>query len=142
MEDTNVNRDAQLEPQPVEVIAKDEIRIRSSFGMKSKDETKTGKRRVPGERFVGDDYHEKSKKWNTKVRIIDRVNDWYYEEVRYGDTGTVIHLCNEPLSEHCGHGSAKRPKKAGTRPARSKNWIIAVEVRRRESAPGRESSRQ
>src|SRR5262245_37694488 len=118
MEDASINRDPRPEPQPLEVVAKDEIQIRSSFGMKSKDETKTGKRRVPGEQFVGDHYHEKSKKWNTKVRIIDRVNDWYYEEVRDGDTGTVIHLCDEPLSEHYGHGSAKRPKKkAGTRPA-------------------------
>ena len=108
MEDTNVNRDAQPEPQPVEVIAKDEIRIRSSFAMKSKDETKTGNRRVPGEQFVGGHYHKKSEKWNTKVRIIDRVNDWYYEEVRDGDTGALIHLCDEPLSEHDGHGSAKQ----------------------------------
>jgi len=105
---TNPGSEAQSEPEPLEVAAKDEFRIRSSFAMKSKDATKAGKRRVPGEQFVGDNYHEKSKKWNTKVRIIDRVNDWYYEEVRDGDTGALIHLCDEPLSEHDGHGSAKQ----------------------------------
>ena len=111
---TNANTDdTQSEPQPLEVVAKDEFRIRSNFGIKSKDATKTGKRRVPGEQFVGDHYYEKSNKWNMKVRIIDRVNDWYFEEVRDGDTGEVIHLCDEPLSDHYGHGSARRKRSGG-----------------------------
>ena len=89
------------------MVAEEEVRIRSNFGMKSKDATITGKPGVPGKQFVGDHYYEKSNKWNTKVQIIDRVNDWYFEEVRDGDTGALIHLCDEPLSEHDGHGSAK-----------------------------------
>ena len=43
--------------------------------------------------------------------VIDRENDLYKEVVTDPDTGKIIHQCEEPLSEHVGHGSAKhRPK--------------------------------
>ena len=41
---------------------------------------------------------------------VDRENDRYSETVTEYETGIVIHHCNEKLSEHTGHGSAKRPK--------------------------------
>ena len=46
-------------------------------------------------------------KW---VRIIDRANDLYYEQVTDPETGKVFHECKEPLSAHKGHGSAKKSK--------------------------------
>jgi hypothetical protein len=43
-------------------------------------------------------------------REIDRVNDTYFEEVKKKDTGEIVHHCKESLSEHQGHGSAKKKK--------------------------------
>jgi hypothetical protein len=41
-------------------------------------------------------------------RVSERAShgDRYHEKVTMKDTGEVIHECNEPLSEHRGHGSA------------------------------------
>lgn len=39
-------------------------------------------------------------------RIIDKDNDYYYEHVE-DCNGVVIHHCEEALSDHFGHGTAK-----------------------------------
>ncbi len=64
--------------------------------------------------------HDKSRKLNRyveKERIIDRENDQYYEKITDPETGEVIHECKEPLSDHFGHGSAKKGalKKGGNK---------------------------
>jgi hypothetical protein len=41
---------------------------------------------------------------------IDRENNRYTEKVSDSETGIAIHHCDEKLSEHTGHGSAKMPK--------------------------------
>lgn len=41
-------------------------------------------------------------------RVVDRRNDKYTETITDPVTGEVIHHCDEPLSEHRGHGSAKK----------------------------------
>lgn len=41
---------------------------------------------------------------------IDREKDRYTETVTEYESGTVIHHCDEKLSGHTGHGSAKKPK--------------------------------
>lgn len=46
-----------------------------------------------------------------RVRMIDKKNDRYVEKICYTDTGTIIRDCDEKLSEHWGHGSAKDSKK-------------------------------
>ena len=46
-----------------------------------------------------------------KERLIDRAKDHYKEVVTDPDTGSVVHQCDEPLSQHRGHGSAKKKKK-------------------------------
>ena len=38
-------------------------------------------------------------------RIIDREADRYIERVTAIDTGELVHECDEPLSQHRGHGS-------------------------------------
>jgi len=43
-------------------------------------------------------------------RAVDRLNDQYFERVTDVDSGAVIHECDEPLSTHTGHGSAKNLK--------------------------------
>lgn len=42
-----------------------------------------------------------------KVRLINRVENRYYESVTDPATGQVIHRVCEPLDEHVGHGSAR-----------------------------------
>jgi len=62
------------------------------------------------EQTVGDDLHLKSGKWMKLERLIDRVGDWYREIVTDPENGQIIHFCEEPLSQHYGHGSAKENK--------------------------------
>jgi len=59
----------------------------------------------------GDELFKAIKKWVIKKRIIDRENDRYYEKVEDSKTGEIIHECDEPLSKHFCHGSAKMPEK-------------------------------
>jgi hypothetical protein len=59
----------------------------------------------------GDDLHRKSGKWIKKERLIDRTKDQYKEVVTDPETGGVVHHCDEPLSQHRGHESAKKKKK-------------------------------
>lgn len=45
-----------------------------------------------------------------KERLIDWGNDRYKEVVTDPETGIIVHHCEEPLSKHRGHGSAKKTK--------------------------------
>ncbi len=47
------------------------------------------------------------KKWMERLKVEDRRNDRYTEVVRDPETGEIVHQCEEPLSEHQGHGSAR-----------------------------------
>ncbi|UKT64496.1 hypothetical protein [Pedobacter mucosus] len=47
--------------------------------------------------------------WVYKKQIISREKDYYFEEVKISQ-GKIIHFCEEPLSEHRNHGSAKFKK--------------------------------
>jgi hypothetical protein len=59
-------------------------------------------------RFVsGSDWWRKMGKWTHFNRIIDRRGNRYRETITDEETGETIHHCEEPLSEHRGHGSAK-----------------------------------
>jgi hypothetical protein len=60
------------------------------------------------EAVQGDDLHRKTGIWMKLTRIIDRANDWYQEIVTNPQTGEEVHKIEEPLSEHRGHGSAKK----------------------------------
>jgi hypothetical protein len=64
------------------------------------------------EGLSGDDLHRKSGKWMKKERLINRAEDRYKEVITDPETGGVVHHCDEPLSQHRGHGSAKKKKKS------------------------------
>lgn len=83
-------------------------KIRENLRGRVKDMSRPSKEKLRQDFFDGDDFHHKSGKWNYKTRLIDRDNDLYREEVTDPETGEVIHFCEEPLSEHRGHGTAKR----------------------------------
>jgi len=74
--------------------------------LKFKQKSTTGKTTVEG--FSGDDLHKKSGKWMKKERLIDHEKDQYKEIVTDAETGNEVHRCEEPLSKHTGHGSAKK----------------------------------
>lgn len=59
------------------------------------------------EQTIGDDLHRKTGRWMRLLRIIDRDKDRYYERVTDPATDEIVHECDEPLSDHTGHGSAK-----------------------------------
>ncbi len=59
---------------------------------------------------VGDNLHRKSGKWYHREMYIDRENNYYREIVKDKTTGEIIHKCEEPLSKHRGHGSAKNKR--------------------------------
>ena len=48
-----------------------------------------------------------------REQIIDRDVDRYFERVTDYETGEVIHECDEALTKHRGHGSAKKSKPEG-----------------------------
>ena len=92
----------------VELSFVDSLQLRDSLRGKIKDVTKTGKDKLRKDFFTGDDLHRKSGKWYKKERCIDKDNNHYKELVFDPETGEIIHHCEEPLSEHRGHGSDKK----------------------------------
>lgn len=67
-----------------------------------------GERKPYREEVDGDDFWRIGRRWMRLARTIDRENDWYSEIIIDPRTGEVVHRCEEPLSAHRGHGSAKR----------------------------------
>lgn len=47
------------------------------------------------------------KLWAHRFKMEDKKNDRYVEHVVNSQTGEVLHSCDEKLTEHQGHGSAK-----------------------------------
>jgi hypothetical protein len=62
------------------------------------------------EMIQGHDLFRKTKQLVLKYRLINRINDWYHEQITDPGTGKVIHKCEEPLSQNYNHGSAKTKK--------------------------------
>ena len=74
------------------------------------------KHRIPGvskwvaKYFYGYDFFRRGRKWVRKEQVINRRDNLYREVVTDPETGEVIHHCEEPLTEHRGHDSAKSKK--------------------------------
>lgn len=90
------------------VTIRDTITMKSKLGMKG---SHPGGGKPFIEQVTGDDLQRKTGEWMKLSRVIDRENDHYHEIVTAPETGEVVHECNEPLSEHKGHGTAKYKKK-------------------------------
>jgi hypothetical protein len=60
---------------------------------------------------AGDNFHRESGKWYDREMIINRREDSYKEIIKDKVTGGTVHECEEPLSKHIGHGSAKHKNK-------------------------------
>jgi hypothetical protein len=57
---------------------------------------------------VGESVERRTGRMLHRVRRIDCREDAYVERIFDPRTGETVHWCAEPLSEHRGHGSAKR----------------------------------
>jgi hypothetical protein len=59
---------------------------------------------------LADEVYRKTGERTHREKIEDRENDRYQENVVSQATGAVLHECDEPLSDHQGHGSARKTK--------------------------------
>lgn len=82
---------------------------RASVSYKAKH---PGAKKPHAEGFSGHQIHRKSGRWMEKQRLIDRDQDKYKELVTDSETGQIVHQCEEPLSKHIGHGSARKDMQA------------------------------
>src|SRR5450759_2043363 len=81
------------------------ITFRTKLGLKHK---RPGFKKPIYEEVGGDDLHRKTGLWSRLLRIIDRQNNRYKEEITNAETGEVLRSVDEPLSDHRDRGSAKK----------------------------------
>jgi hypothetical protein len=90
-----------------ELFLSDNLVISEKIKGKIKEE---GIKKPRREFIYGDELYKKANKMVYKTRIIDWENDRYYEKVVDKENDAIIHECEEPLSQHFDHGSAKIKK--------------------------------
>ncbi len=88
----------------ISVLLSESLEISENIGMKVKDQTRQGKAKVRRRIKIEED---KGIYWLMDVNLDDNS---YFEEVRDKQFNKIIHYCSEPLSQHRGHGSAKKKK--------------------------------
>lgn len=89
------------------VMVSETVVARDGFGVKAK---RAGEKKPYIEEKAVPDYSRSLGKVVHREQIFDRDNDRYFEKVTDYETGEVIHHCDEPLSEHQGHGDARLKK--------------------------------
>lgn len=111
---------ARLENQPcpkcgsytlrISLQVKADMSIRGLMKGKVKDPNHKLKRNRPSREVKAGTEPQKDRpsKWVCVYRDINREHDTYDEKVVDEETGEVLHECHERLSDHKGHGSAKR----------------------------------
>lgn len=75
--------------------------------IKATQPSRPKKKRLRMHLQTGQQFSTKLGKYVEKERLIDKDNDRYMEKVTDPDSGDIIHLCEQPLKAHQGHGSAK-----------------------------------
>ena len=98
---------SQFKTIHLNIVERIGLQIRDWITGKMKDNNFNSKKNPRYEFFEGSDLRKSDGKWMNKSRVIEKNNDKYMEKIVDPETGEVIHLCEEPLSEHFGHGSAK-----------------------------------
>lgn len=92
----------------INLFFNDSIEGFDCINAKTKDNTKTGKRKITEEFIIGNEQSFNGD-WVYKVRIINRDRNYYFEKVEKLD-GTVLRFCEEKLSKHISRGQAKSSK--------------------------------
>jgi hypothetical protein len=90
----------------IKLHVEDNMKIYESFGFKAKNKIKNSKKNPVMDVFQGVEIHKNTGVLVNKERIIDKINNKYYEHVETFD-GEILHHCDEKLTDHHGHGSAK-----------------------------------
>ena len=90
----------------------DTAHARDGIGLKAK---RAGEKRPYFESKSIPTHSDSRQKLVHREQTIDRENDRYFEQVTDYESGEVIHLNEELLSKHIGHGTAKpkKPQNAG-----------------------------
>jgi DNA-directed RNA polymerase subunit RPC12/RpoP len=84
----------------------DEIKVHSDLKLTKR--RPGDKKSRPAQEQLSGDVLSADGVWRTRVRVLDRENDWYEETVLNADGS--VHQQAHPLNEHTGHGSAKRAR--------------------------------
>jgi len=98
----------------VELALADSAQAHERIGLKAR-RGEVGKVKPYLEQTSGDDYHRDSREWRQVSRVIDREHDRYTERI-VDAAGNVVQEVDEPLSEHRGHGAARRQPPADPQP--------------------------
>jgi uncharacterized Zn finger protein (UPF0148 family) len=91
-----------------EVHIAETVQVYESMRAQGKRPSLPSAKKLRWDAFSGREYSVRLKKMVGKERSIDKDRDLYFERVTDLETGEAIHECMEPLSEHFGHGSAKK----------------------------------
>jgi len=92
------------------VFIVDSESLRDGLGMKA---NRPGEKRPHIETKAGPDHSRSRRKLVHREQIFDRENDRYFKRVTDYESDEIIHECEEPLSQHVGHGADKKNKKDG-----------------------------
>jgi hypothetical protein len=82
----------------------DVLPLHERIGLKVK---RPGIKKPIHEQIVGADLTHLTGRVSEKVRIIDRLNDRYFERITDLEAGKILHQREEPLSHHYGRGTAR-----------------------------------
>jgi len=63
---------------------------------------------------VGEELHRLTGRWHQLERVLDRRRNRYFEHIEDADTGQTVRHVEERLTEHQGHGDARR-RRRGTK---------------------------
>lgn len=91
------------------------IHIHADLGLKHK---RQGVKRPVSEQKHGDSFSLRLARWVRRSRVLDREHNRYVETIIDPESGESIHHCDEPLSHHQGHGTAKGSKTPKSPPER------------------------
>lgn len=104
-ENTSACKNCGGTSKTIHLAIEEKVNIREGLGMKAK---RPGEKRPYIEDLSIPEHNYCLEKVVHRARIIDRDNDRYFEKITDYETDEIIHHCDEPLSQHQGHGSAKK----------------------------------
>ena len=115
-ENQKVCPNCSSEEKTIHISVHEEVHIATCERMKIKDTQLPSNKKLRLDVLQGSVKSEITPNKHVKIkRIIDKNNNSYYEHVE-DYNGTVLHHCEEPLSEHYGHGSAKNTSDNSRKP--------------------------
>ena len=94
----------------VQLSFEDSIALQDKARIRVTADKKHGREKIRREINTGASFSKQRKKFVNRIVDVNREDDIYTELVQDNENKEVIHYCNEKLSEHIGHGSAKVKK--------------------------------